>query len=126
MLETYPIGDSTTHTSDHSNAPPIAKANHLLSHRLRRHEHARDINLEHGVAVLGRVLQCRGLLLDAGRGDQAVHAALGVGDVLDDAVEQFCVTHVDTTVMQFSAEILGALLDLGEFGGLVLLAFGVL
>lgn len=121
VVGTYPIGDSATHTSDHSNATPIAKTNHLLSHRLRSHEHASNINLEHGVAVLGRVLQRRRLLLDTGRSDEAVHAALGVGDVLDDAVEQFCVTHVDAAVVQFCAEILGALLDLGEFGGLVLL-----
>lgn len=121
MLGTYPIGNSTTHTSDHSDATSIAKANHLLGNSLRSHEHARDIDLEHSVAVLGRVLQRRSLLLNSSSRNKTVHAALGVGDILNDAVEQFCVTHINAAVVQFRAEILGALLDLGEFRGLVLL-----
>lgn len=115
---TYPIGDRATHTGDHGDATSISKTNHLLGHSLGSHEHARDVDFEHGVAVLGRVLQSRGLLLDTGSRDQAIHATFGVGDVVDDAVEQLGVTDVNAAVVQFCAEILGALLDLCEFCGL--------
>ena len=115
---TYPIGNGATHTGDHGDATAVAKANHLLGHGLRGHEHARDVDLEHGVAVLGRVLERRGLLLDPGGGHQAIHAALGVGNALDAAVQQLGVTHIDAAVLQLRAQLLGTLLDFGELGGL--------
>lgn len=96
---TYPIGNGATHTGDHGDTTAVPKANHLLGHSLSGHEHARDINLEHGVAVFGRVLERRGLLLDTGGSNQTIHPALCVGDALDDVVQQFCVTHVDATVL---------------------------
>ena len=66
-LGTYPIGNCTAHTGNHGNAAPVSKANHLLGHGLCGHEHTSHIDFEHGVAVLGRILQGRGLLLDARR-----------------------------------------------------------
>lgn len=117
-MGTYPIGDSATHTGDHGDATAVPKANHLLGHGLSGHKHTRDINFEHCVAVLGRILERRGLLLDTSGSNQAVHAALCVGDSLDDAVQQLCVTHIDATVLQLGSQILGTLLDLCELGGL--------
>lgn len=117
-MGTYPIGNGTTHRGDHGNAATVAKANHLLGDCLRSHEDTGHVDLEHGVAVFGRVLQSWGLLLDASGGNQAVHTAFSVGDGLDDTVEQLCVTYVDAAVVQLCAELLGTLLDLCEFGGL--------
>jgi hypothetical protein len=114
---TYPIGNGAAHTGDHGDAATVSEANHLLGNGLGGHEHAGDVDLEHGVAVLGRVLQSRGLLLDTGGGDKTVHAALGVGDVLDDAVQELSVANIDAAVVQLGAQLLGALLDLCKFGG---------
>ena len=110
-MGTYPIGDSAAHTGDHGDAPSVSKAYHLLGYGLGGHEHARDVDLEHGVAVLSCVLQRGHFLLDTGSGNQAVHAALGIGNAFDDAVEQLRVTHIDATVVQLGAELLGTLLD---------------
>lgn len=116
---TYPIGNCAAHTGDHGNAASVSKANHLLGHSLCGHEHASHIDLEHGVAVLGRILQGRSLLLNTRRSNQTVHTALSVGDRLDHAVEQFRVTHIDATVVQLRAEFLGLLLNLCKLRGLL-------
>jgi hypothetical protein len=116
---TYPIDNSATHRGDQSDTTSVPKANHLLGHCLRGHEHTGDVDFEHGVAVFGGILQCRGLLLDTRGSNETVHAAFLVGDALDHAVEEFCVTYVDTTVMQLGAEFLCAPLDLDEFGSLM-------
>lgn len=116
---TYPVGNRATHAGDQDNAATLAKADHLLGRRLGRHEHTRDVDLEHSVGILGRVLEGRRLLLDARGRYEAVQAALGVGDLLDDVVEQLRVTHVDPTVVQRSAQLLSStLLDAVEVGGL--------
>ena len=86
VVGTYPIGDSAAHTGDQSDATSGAKANHLLSHGLSGHEHSGDIDFEHCIAVFGRILQSRRLLLDPRRSEQPVHAALGVSDGLNGAV----------------------------------------
>lgn len=98
-MGTYPIGNCAAHAGDHGNATSVTKANHLLGHSLRGHEHTRHVDLEHGVAVLGRVLQSWSFLLDTRRSHQAVHAALSVGDGFDHAVEQLSVPHIDATVV---------------------------
>lgn len=105
-METYPIGNSATHRGDHGDATSISKANHLFGHGLGCHEHSRDVDLEHSVAVLGGVLERWGLLLDTGGGNETIHAALLIGDSLDNTVEKFCVTHVNATVVQLGAKLL--------------------
>lgn len=115
---TYPIGNGATHRGDHGNATSVTEANHLLGHCLGSHEYTSDIHFEHGVAVLGRVLQSTCFLLDTGGGHQTIHAAFGVGDGFDDAVQQFCVTHINAAVVQLGAELLGTLLNKCEFRGL--------
>lgn len=110
----YLISNSPAHTSNHNNAPPIPESNHLLRDRLRSHEYASHIDLHHGIGVLGRVLQCRRLLLDTGRGDEAVHASLDIGDFFNDGVEEFGVADVDAAVFDFCAECAGFGLDAGE------------
>ena len=65
-----------------------------------------------------RVIDGRRLLLDPGRGDQAVHAAVLRGDLLHDGVELRDVAHVDASVGEGGAEFgLGAFLDPREIGG---------
>lgn len=113
---TYPIGDCSAHAGNQCNASPVAKANHLLGNGLGGHEHSRDVDLEHGIRVLGRVLERRGFLLDARRRDQAIEPALCIGDGLDGAIEQFRVAHVDATVVEFRVEFAdGPLLYFPEF-----------
>jgi hypothetical protein len=117
---TYAIGNGTAHRGDHSDTTSVSKANHLLSHSLGGHEHSRDVDFEHGVAVLGRVLERWGLLLNTRCGNKTIHAALFIGDGLDHTVQKFCVTHVNTTVVQFGAKLNCALLDLFKLGSLVI------
>jgi hypothetical protein len=57
--------------------------------------------------------------LDTRGSNETVHAAFLVGDGLDHAVEELCVTDVNATVVQLRAKFLCAPLDLDEFGGLV-------
>lgn len=111
---TYLISNSPAHASNHNNAPPIPESNHLLGDRLRSHEYASHVDLHHGVGVLGRVLQCGRLLLDARGGDEAVHASLDIGDFFNDGVEEFGVADVDAAVFDFCAERAGFGLDAGE------------
>lgn len=112
--KTYLVSNSPAHTSNHNNAAPIPKSDHLLGDRLRSHEDASHIDLHHGVGVLGRVLQCGRLLLDTGSCDEAVHASLDIGDFFDDGIEEFGVADVDAAVLDFCAELTGFGLDAGE------------
>lgn len=89
---------------------------HLLRHRLGRHEHARDIDLEYGIGVLGGKFQRRGFLLDARGGNQAVEAAVLRGDIRDDLVQVVDGADVDAAVAEGRAELgFGAFLDEEEF-----------
>ena len=64
-------------------------------------------HLEHGVGILGRVLQRRRLLLDARRRNEPVELPLAVADALDDPVETLHVPDVDLPVMQRRPQFLG-------------------
>lgn len=103
--KTYPIRDTPTHTRNHHNTPPISKPYHLLRHRLRTHEHTRDIHLKHAIRILGSVVQRRGFLLDSSCGDQAIEASLGVGNLLHNRVEGGHVAHVDLAVCEGGVEL---------------------
>jgi len=72
---------------------------------LARHEHARHVDFEHAICVLGRVLECRRFLLYACCGDEAIEAAFRVGDVLDDFVQRRDVTDIDLAVVQGGVEV---------------------
>lgn len=112
---TYPVGDSAAHTSDESHAASGPQPDHLARNRLSGHEHTRHVDFEHRVGVLGAVLESWSFLLDARGGKQAVQAAMGVGDLLDNVVQKLDVSHIDATVVQLSAQFLdGTLLNPGE------------
>lgn len=82
-------------------------SNHLFRNRLRRHQHARDIDREHGIGVFGAVLERRRLLLDTRGREQGIHPALGVADVGNNLVHARLVAHVDLAVVQRGAQLLG-------------------
>lgn len=112
---TYSVRDRTAHARNHNNTTPIAKPNHLLCGRLRRHKSACNINLKHGVRVLCRIFQCRRLLLDASGGDKAIQTTVLGGNLLDDGIEMLYLADVNATVVQFRVELRdGALLDASE------------
>lgn len=96
----YPIRNNRAHTRNHDYRPPVPESEHLLRHRLSRHEHARDVDFKHHVRVLGRVLQRRGFLLDPRRGDQAVQSPVLVAYASDDSVQVVHISHVDLLVIQ--------------------------
>jgi hypothetical protein len=81
------VGDGAAHAGDEDHAAGALEADHLAGNCLGGHEDAGDVDAEHAVAVLGGVVQGRGLLLDAGGGEEAVDAAVLVGDTLDEGVE---------------------------------------
>lgn len=55
-MVTDSVGYGGAHGGYQGDASAIPKPNHLLSHGLRRHEYARDIDLKHQIGVSGRVL----------------------------------------------------------------------
>ena len=117
--KTHPVRNRPAHAGDHGNAASIPEPDDLLRDRLRRHEHPRHVDREHGVGVLGRVVERGRLLLDARRGQQPVQAALRVADRLDGLLQVRDVAHVDAPVVERRAEFFGgALLDAGEIWGL--------
>ena len=113
--ETYPVRDTPTHTSNECHTTSISPPDHLFRNRLRRHENTSDVDLEHHVCVLGRVLEGRGFLLYPRCGQQAVHAPFLFGDVFDDRVELGHVSDVDLAVVEGRAQFFrGAFLDAVE------------
>lgn len=97
---THSIRHASTHTSNHCNAAPVPKPDHLPRRRLRRHEAPRHVDAHHQIAVARCVLQRRRLLLDAGCGDQTVQAAMLGGDLLDDGVQSLNLPDIDAAVVQ--------------------------
>lgn len=119
MGATYPIRNAAAHARNANDAPPVPVLDHLLRGRLRRDQHPRHVHAEHPVRVVGRVFQRGRLLLDSGRGDQAIESAVRGCDVLDDLVERGGVAHVDLAVVQGGVEVFGRALRYGRevFGG---------
>lgn len=112
---TYSVRDRAAHARNHDNTTALTKPNHLFRSGLCRHESARNVDFKHGVRVFGRIVQRWRLLLDAGRGDKAIEAAMRGGDLLDDAVQMLDLTNVDAAVVQLRVELRdGAFLDAGE------------
>lgn len=88
---------------------------HLASDSLGRHEDTGDVDAHHLVNILGGVLKGRGLLLDAGSGDEAIEAAVLGGNGFNEGVEVLNVADISATVVQRGAElVLGAEGDLAE------------
>lgn len=54
---TYPVGHSSRHGCDEGHGSSVPMLDHLLGHCLCCHEHSCYIDLEHGVCILGRVLE---------------------------------------------------------------------
>lgn len=80
---------------------------HLLGHCLRCHEDSCDVDLEHGVCILGCVLERRCFLLDTCCRHESVHTALLVGDILDDLVQLRHIANIDLAVVECRTELLG-------------------
>lgn len=97
---THLVGYGAAHGRDHGNAATAAMSDHLLGDGLRGHEDTRDVDLKHGVRVLGRVLQRRRLLLDTSRGNQAVQLALLLRNAPDDLVQALDISDVDLSVVE--------------------------
>lgn len=109
------IGNGTTHAGDQCNATLALVLDHLAGDGLRGHEDTGDIDAQQPVGILEGVVEGRGLLLDAGGGDEAVHTAVLIGDGLDEGVEAFDVAHVGAMVEEGGAQfVLGAISDLAE------------
>lgn len=112
------VGNGAGHGGNHDNGASALVLDHLASCSRGSHHGTSDVDREHGVGVLGAVLEGGGLLLDTGGGDEAVQALVAVGDLRDDLLEICGVTDVNLAVVELSAESLnGALLDDAEVGG---------
>lgn len=115
---TYSICNGCTHGRNKGHGSAITVLDHLLSHRLRSHEDAGDVDFEHGVGVLCGVLERTGFLLNASGGHQPIHPALLVRDALDKLVEARHIADVDLAVVQRRAQLVGrAALDAVEVFG---------
>lgn len=113
---TYPIRDTPAHARNKHNTSPRSEPNHLLRRRLCRHEHARDVHLEHTVRILGCILQRWRLLLDACRCDQPVEPPVLGGNVRHYLGQGGGISHVDLAVVEGGAQlVLRLCLELGEF-----------
>jgi len=89
-----------THGRNKSHTTTSFPANHLLRDSLRRHEHARDVDLEHRVRILSSVVQRRSLLLNPRCREQSIHPALLVRDALHNLVQLHYVPDIDLAVVQ--------------------------
>ena len=56
MRNTYPVGHCAGHGGDHRDTSTTAVFDHFLGHGLGGHENTSDVDLEHGVGILGSVL----------------------------------------------------------------------
>lgn len=108
------VGHRPTHATDEDHRPRRLQPPHLPRDRLRRHEDTSDVYAKHLVGVLHGVLEGGCLLLDASAREQAVDAAVLLGDPLDRGVEADVIAHVDPTELNAGAQGLGALLDAVE------------
>ena len=100
-----PVCNGAAHAGNEGHASTVPEPDHLARDGLGRHEDTRDVDLKHLVAVLGSVLDRRGLLLDARRGDQAVQPVPLRGDALDYLIKVVDVPHVDLVVAQRDSQV---------------------
>ena len=56
--------------------------------------------LKHRIRIFSSVLQRSGLLLDTGRGNQAIELALRIADILHDLVQCRDIPHIDLPVVE--------------------------
>ena len=96
----YPVCDGARHRRDHGDAAAVAPADHLARDGLRSHEDAGDVDFEHGIGILGAVVERGRLLLDTRRRDYAIEVAVGLGNVADDLVQLGYVANVDLAVVE--------------------------
>lgn len=119
LVQTYPVDDGAAHASYHRDAAAVTETNHLFCCSLSRHEHACDVDLEHGIGVLCGVFQSRCLLLHTCGSEKTIKTAFLGADAADDRIQVFDITNVDLRVMELGAKLLfGTLLDTVEIRGL--------
>lgn len=99
MKQAYSICDAPTHRRNHRDASSVAMSDHFLRCSLSGHQHTSDVDLEHSVRILGRVLQSGHLLLNAGRCNQTIEPTMRLRDAANDTVQLRHISHIDLSVV---------------------------
>lgn len=111
------VRDAAGHAGDERDAAAAhAVRQHRARHRLRRRQHARHVDRQQRRARVRGEVERRVLVLDAGRRDEAVDAAVRGGDGGDERVQRGRVGHVDRVVGERRVQGEGFGLDALEGG----------